>query len=276
MKTYIVKKIGEISNGLKVETILRNEKGLPVYGCLCTSCGARGVPVHHAKWEIARCVSSLHGRDNYKPVSLREIRAEEAAEQRKQRDAEDAKLREAEASLTSTHRKLADLAKKEIAAGRPDPEFVVPQSVSKLKMSLEKARSFVEASCKQFMDETPEAHKYFPDQKNWDCISSYVWNCGVQIATVEVWKQAFDRLVFLGLISEVKKPAPAPVDQPEPVEPEAQSDLVDGWDENGLPCKFTPRQVFLMSSEQYRSAFRLCERSDGTDFSPKVRRSLYQ
>src|ERR1700684_1210950 len=102
MKPYFIKQIGDVSNGLKVETVLRYENGLPVYGCLCTECGARNLPVRHAKWESARCISSLHGRSNYKPVTFEEIRAEEVAGQRKQRDAEDAKLRQAEASLTST------------------------------------------------------------------------------------------------------------------------------------------------------------------------------
>ena len=62
MRELITKQIGEVIDGLEVQTILRYEKNEPVYGCLCLKCGTHGVPVRHDEFRkgTARCISSLH------------------------------------------------------------------------------------------------------------------------------------------------------------------------------------------------------------------------
>jgi hypothetical protein len=61
--------VGQIINGLEIQTILRYESGLPVYGCRCLECGSTLVPVRHAQFRQgnARCIASIHGKANRAP-----------------------------------------------------------------------------------------------------------------------------------------------------------------------------------------------------------------
>jgi hypothetical protein len=276
MKTYVTRKIGEISNGLKVETILRHEKGIPVYGCFCTECGTRGVPVRHDKWEVAKCLSSTHGREKFKPVTLREIRQAEVAEEQRQRDTEEAKVREAETNLTATHQKIHELVKKAVVDGRPDPDFgEIPDRIRNRRMTVKQALAFNEAESRRFVEETPD---YYRCDKNSKTITDYLWNQGVQIPDAEAYKLAFTRCRSLGLLVE---PAPEPitVEQPEPNEPEQKQDdgSVDGFDLNsGEPRRFTQAEIWKMSSSDLKKAFKMWVGKDGEDRRALVKWSMYR
>jgi hypothetical protein len=70
VKTYITKQLGEIIDGLEVQTIIGYDNA-PVYSCRCTDCGARGVTVRHEQFAngTSRCTSSLHGKVRVMPAT---------------------------------------------------------------------------------------------------------------------------------------------------------------------------------------------------------------
>jgi hypothetical protein len=214
----------------------------------------------------------------HKPITLKEIIAEEREEKRRRQEEAERPIREAEATILETHRKLYDLGKQAAIKGQPDAGFEIPESTKALRMTVAQAKKFVAAESKRFVEENPE---YFRCDENVQTINNYLTVQGVNIPNVEAYKAAWERLRTFGLITEhpptPEPPTPVLVEKPQQVEPAPQTEeLIDGWDENGLPCKFTPRQVFLMSSEQYRAAFKLWQRKDGTDLRPQFNRSRYQ
>ena len=72
----------------------------------------------------------------HQPITAREIREQEEAEERRLRDIEEKKTRDAEDALTDTHRRLHNLEKDEVLAGRPDPGWELPESAVGLHLSL--------------------------------------------------------------------------------------------------------------------------------------------
>ncbi len=78
MKTYTTKSLGEVINGLEVQTIIGYDSA-PVYSCRCTECGAKGVTVRHEQFTngTSRCTSSLHGKVRVMPAasSTAEVRS---------------------------------------------------------------------------------------------------------------------------------------------------------------------------------------------------------
>jgi hypothetical protein len=280
LKTYSPRKIGEVINGLEIQTILRSERGQPVYGCLCTECGARGVPVHHEKFNngAAKCISSMHGRSRYQPTTIQKVRAEEAEERRRSEEEQQRPVREAEAQLNATSRKLHELEKSEVLAGRRDPGFELPQSAAGLSMSMDQATEFVRKQAELFAAENSE---YFPSKKNFDAITDYLVKHEIQIPTSDVFKLAWERLRRFGMIEERPTPAPEPqstpvVEQPTEPAPEPQQDgLTDGWDiQTGQPRKYSEREIEHMSSDEFKKAFRMWVTRDA-DRRPKFNRSRY-
>jgi hypothetical protein len=212
----------------------------------------------------------------HRPITAREIRDEEEAEERRLRDAEEQKTRDAENALTDTHRKLFELAKAEVLAGRPDPEFQMPEQIKTRRMTVAKALKFVEAESARFVEETPD---YFRCDKNLKTMHDYLFAQGVQIPDAEAYKLAFDRCRYLGLLDEKPEPAPDPITvEPEPVETSPQTEeLTDGFDiETGEPRKYTQREIWKMSSLEYKKAFKLWYGKDGVDRTPTFHRSRYQ
>jgi hypothetical protein len=277
LKTYIAKKIGEVVNGLEVTGILRNENGLPVYATTCQECGARGVPVRHEQFNTgaAKCISSMHNRNRHQPTTIKQVLAEEAEERRKKEEEAARPLREAEAQLTGNHRKLFDLEKAEVIAGRPDLGWEIPPSVAGKSMTLDEAREFSSREAEAFVAEHPEFYK---SKRNRDTVLDYLLTQGVMIHDRHCYAQAAERLRHFGLLEEqpVLEPQPAPIiEQPSETEPQASSEDLIGWEEStGQQRVFTKREIDLMSSEQFRRIFKLCASRDG-DRRPRFNRSRY-
>jgi hypothetical protein len=206
------------------------------------------------------------------------VRDELAEAERKRLEDEQRPIREAELKLTQTHRKLADLAKAEVIAGRPDPDWTLPQSASDLHMSAEEALKFVGLESDRFVRETPDYHRC---PENQSAVVKYLLDQHVLIPNADCFRDAWQRLKFLGLISEKPEPRPEPTaasTEPEPIKQEAppQSELTDGWDiVTGEPRKFTQAEIWKMSSGDLKKAFRMWTSRDG-DRRPLMRKSMYQ
>ncbi|HKV92339.1 MAG TPA: hypothetical protein VJW20_07305 [Candidatus Angelobacter sp.] len=277
MKTYTAKAIGTVVSGLEVTGILRSENGLPVYATTCQECGARGVPVKHEQFNTgaAKCISSMHGRNRYQPTTIKKVRAEEAEEQRRSEEDQQRPLREAEAQLTENHRKLFDLEKAEVIAGKKDMGWSIPASMAGKSMSLDEAKAFSSREAEAFVAEHPEFYK---SKRNRDAVLDYLLTQGVMIADRHCYSQAVERLRHFGLLEEppAVEPQAAPVVE-QPTEPEPVNDgLTDGWDiQTGQPRKYTEREIEHMSSDDFKKAFRMWVTRDG-DRRPKFSRSRYQ
>jgi hypothetical protein len=211
----------------------------------------------------------------HQPITLKEIREQEAAEERRLRDAEEKKLRDAENALTGTHRKLFELEKAEVLAGRPDPGFVMPEQIKSRQMTVAKALKFATAESKRFAESHPE---YYRCDKNSKIISDYLWSQGVQIPDFEAYEIAFERCRYLGILSERPEPVvEAPVEQPEVIEPEQKQDdgLTAGFDlVTGTPREYTQAEIWKMSSSDMKKAFKLWVTRD-EDRRPLLKRSRY-
>jgi hypothetical protein len=209
---------------------------------------------------------------------MQDILDEERAEEQRKRDEAERPIREAEAKLSETHRKLYQFEKAEVEAGRPDPGWELPTSAAGLSMSVEEAKQFAQSEGEVFVAEHPE---YYASKNNFDAVVRYLSIQGVVIPTRDCFAQAVERLRRFGLLEARPTPAPQlePVESPEPVElTEApSSDLVDGFDiQTGEPRRYSQKEIWKMSSADLKIAFRMWTDSDGTDRRAKFNRSRYQ
>jgi hypothetical protein len=210
----------------------------------------------------------------HQPITARKIREQEDAEARRREEEAKRPIREAEATLIETHRKLHNLEKDETLAGRPDPGWVLPQSAADLSMSLEQAQEHNGKTARQFVAETPE---FYPSNKNYLALREYLVTHRIGIVTVDCWKRAFERLTAFGALEErPTAPEPLPVEQPEPIpESEPTEELTDGFDiATGEPRRYTQREIHHMSADEYKRAFKMWVTRDG-DRRPRINRSMY-
>jgi hypothetical protein len=209
----------------------------------------------------------------HQPITAREIRQQEDAEARRREEEAERPIRQATEALVETHRKLAAIAKAEIAAGRPDPGFEVPESVTSLRMTKTQANNFARSEAEQFVAETPD---YFPCPHNVKAINEFLEAQDVQIPNREVIKLAWERLRTFGFIKERPEPAPEPVTV-EPIETEPKQDdgLTAGFDlVTGTPREYTQAEIWKMSSSDMKKAFKLWVTRD-EDRRPLLKRSRY-
>jgi hypothetical protein len=210
----------------------------------------------------------------HQPITAREIREQEDAEARRREEEAERPIRQATESLVETHRKLAAIAKAEIAAGRPDPGFEVPESVTSLRMTKTQANNFARSEAEQFVAETPD---YFPCPHNVKAINEFLTALGVQIPNREIIKMAWERLRTFGFIKERTESEPVTIQQPEPIEPEPKQNdaLTAGFDlVTGTPREYTQAEIWKMSSSDMKKAFKLWVTRD-EDRRPLLKRSRY-
>lgn len=163
-----------------------------------------------------------------------------------------APVREAEAQLTATIRELRNNAKAEIVANRPDPVSVPVGLQPGERMTLEDAQKFNAAELKKFVDATPE---FFPGDENINLLTTYLLTNGVNIANEKTFQFAYERLQSFNLF-EARPEESAPESEPTITEPQPITSAppkhigIDGR-------KYSEREVYLMSSEEFRKAFGL-------------------
>lgn len=194
--------------------------------------------------------------------NLKAFRSRERAEfedtiEREEQEKTDAPVREAEAKLQATAKELGFLMRQTVVTG-PDPEFRVPES---LPRSMKKADAFPYSCSEAEKLFALEEFKAYHTQENWDIIAEYLDRNGItKFANFDCYKQAFDRLLSLGLLSAKAAdsvPAATPVPEAQPVVEEQPQTFqkpkyagVDGRE-------YTEREVYLMSSEELKSVFGL-------------------
>lgn len=158
-------------------------------------------------------------------------------------------------------------AKNAVLAGKPDPNWKIPASAVGLKMTLEKGRAFAREQGDLFVAHNPD---YYPCSNNLNNIREYLIAQGISIPTEEAFKLAWLRLRELGLIEErpAPEPEPTPIQEPPSEQPTTEPEIDQlGWDlETGEKRLYKPYEVFRMSAEQYRQAFRV---------SPKFTRGYF-
>lgn len=212
----------------------------------------------------------------HKPLSWKEHLENERADENRRHEEQQRPIREAEAALTESHRKIYALEKAEIEAGRTDSAWTMPTSADGLHMTIDQAKVYAQREAEAFVAEHDD---YFPTAANFGAITSYLSAQKIVIPTRDCFAQAAERLRHFGLLEE--RPAPAP--EPAPVEPPTESielteapreELVGIDTATGRERIFTQREVDLMGSEEFRRVFRLCATRD-QDRRPRFDRSRY-
>jgi hypothetical protein len=154
----------------------------------------------------------------HKPLSWKQHLENERIEEERKRDEAERPIREAEAVLNKTHRKLFELEKGEVESGREDPAWRLPQSADGLNMSIDAATEFAQREGEAYIEANPD---YYPCKKNFEAVTAYLSAQGVVIPTQDCFAQAVERLRHFGLLEERPTPAPEPV-APEQVEPDPE------------------------------------------------------
>jgi hypothetical protein len=209
----------------------------------------------------------------HQPITLKEIREAEAAEERRLQEEAERPVKEATAAILDNHRKIAALAKNAVTSGKPDIDFVISDAIRNRRMTVKQALKFNEAESRRFVEDTPS---YFRSDRNSKTITDYLWNQGIRIPDYEAYKLAYERCRYLGLLDERPEPAPEPVTvEPIETEPKHNDALTAGFDlVTGTPREYTQAEIWKMSSSDMKKAFKLWVTRD-EDRRPLLKRSRY-
>ena len=153
-----------------------------------------------------------------------------------------------------------------------DPDFFASPGLENITMEMEAAQRFNREEAAGFVRENPD---YFPSQKNFELLASYMERNGCTIIDRAMWKAAVQRFKAVGLLDE--RTEPETVVEPVQVEPDVNSlprlplshqtqaawrrdtdGSQEGFDLNsGEKRMYTSFQIDRMTADEYRRAFRL-------------------
>lgn len=185
---------------------------------------------------------------------LEELEAEQRAEQEKK----NRPIREAEAQINDTARKLHETVKERILTQRDNEAYLDP-AVANLRLPRQEAENFVKEQARKFLEENPE---YYGCPENFKAITEYLIRQGHLLASAAMLKAAWLRLRQFHLIEERPEPEPEPVVQPQPEQPQQTAQMYAGVDlDTGEPRLYTQREVDLMPAEEYKRKLRLSVRA---------------
>lgn len=175
-----------------------------------------------------------------------------------------------EAALAEAESKQA---REDVLAGKPDKEFVLPDEIKGLRMSLAEAKAYASEQSKLFVEHNPE---YYPCPANVAAITKYLTEqTDVVIPNEECFRLAWVRLRELGLIEQRPVPAPEPVQDQSSKAVPGETELVDGWDlQTGEPRKYSQAEIWKMSSRDVKKAFRMWTDREG-DRRPRFTRGYF-
>lgn len=231
----------------------------PRYSTVCEQCGAKGtVSQRDLASGKARCMAAGCGKEK-----LREYLADTP---RKMQERADARKRAALAAAEQTFKETVNQINRVIQeriAKLKDDEIYISSELRGAKMPSAEAAKFNRGQAAKFISECPEYVPYRSDE-TLQAIGDYFTRNGVAIADSRMIKAAFHRLKDYGLIQRnpVVEPDIEPEETPEPVSVEpsnpATPQTFEGWDTlTGRPRSYTPREVDLMTADEYRRAFRI-------------------
>jgi hypothetical protein len=202
-------------------------------------------------------------------IALRQAKAEIAAQEAAEREAEERPIREATAQLNETHRELFKvmqerLLQMEDVDGNGVSQVYVEQGYIGLAMDWGLAMALNADNYKEFLRDNSSWYWHDPAQNNMRQLFGYLERNSVFISSPEMLKRAALRLDYYHLL-ELRPPEPPAPPRPYvnlTVEETPAPPTYTGWDEaTGDERQFTQRQVDLMSADQYRRLFRV-KRSD--------------
>jgi hypothetical protein len=162
--------------------------------------------------------------ENLKRHRSPERAAFEDAIEEQERAAQLAPIITAQAAQNQRLAAIQEAEKEEIAAGRKDPGFAIPESVAGKSMNLEQATKFSIRGAQDFYRSCEQFRAFFDLAENKTAICNFLDVQGIRIADAECFRLAFERLRDLGLLTEkqsVPEPEPVIVSEPE-ADPEAE------------------------------------------------------
>ena len=178
-----------------------------------------------------------------------ELEAIAAAE----REAVEKPIRDAEKALKATANQLAEAVRQNISTGTDDAFALDPETLKPIPTATVKAWQRQQSAT--FKANNPA---YFACDENFATISAYIERNvpGIRLVSARQLTDAYRRLSEYGLLKE----RPVPVEEPTP-EPEVAQQPSEPKGELGIdpltgePRIYTPREVRMMSSDQYRRCF---------------------
>jgi hypothetical protein len=117
-----------------------------------------------------------------------------------------------------------------------DDKWVLPPSVSGKHLPVDEGNAFNRAEAQRFVAETPE---YYPTQHNMETMLDYLAAQRVQLANVETFRRAFNRLTELGMLET----RPVTVKTPVNLQPDKK--------------EYTDEELNAMTADQYAKAIGL-------------------
>jgi hypothetical protein len=204
-------------------------------------------------------------------IEIRKWKAQIAAEEAAQREAEERPVREAVERLNELHRKIYSTVRERILTMSDEDEngnseCWIDPSVQGLQLEYNLAMKCNAAEYESFLANNPWFW-HDPEQFNMGQLFAYFarQRGTIEIFSAEMYLRAARRLAQYGILKE-RPPEPP---KPEPVEVNFDIDRsaeppapIIGWDEQtGLEREFTQREVDRLSADQYRRIFRV-KRSD--------------
>lgn len=243
----------------------------PRWKATCQRCGTEHILSHQVLLSGgARCLNSGCGKEAMReaaadtPRKARERAEAAASKQRHQREeAEAAKLREAEASLTETARKLYAVERDNVLQ-RSDDELFIDPATANVRMTPDEANRYNAEQAAIFRQRNPNYHV---SKANLETLGTYLEVNGIRIASAEAVQAAYARLDSLGLIEHATVPTPERREKEQPsanrVDPtphlsheKPKREGETGIDPlTGLERFYTVREINRLSSDEYRRAF---------------------
>jgi hypothetical protein len=188
-------------------------------------------------------------------LNRRQFDEEEAALEASAREERERPIREAEARLIETHRKLAALEVERLTGKVRDPERFVDPSVASVKMTASQAHEFNVAEVFKYRTEHPEVF-WCPELV--DLIGAYLDHNALQIVTASMIHSIVSRLGDVGLLPE--RPAePEPdwaEEQREPVQPIEREKHIGIDLSTGEQREYSDFEVERLSADEFRKVFR--------------------
>ncbi len=191
---------------------------------------------------------------------LQAHRQEVEAEENAQREAAMQPVRRAEERLQKTARELYAIEKEAVTSGKPDPGFVMPESVRGKGMRLSQLENFHREESAKFIASTPD---YFPCPENLKTMTDYLAQQGLKIVDAATFRAAFERLRYLGMLKERPEPEPEPQPEPQPeIDPEAaRLNRLRDYETKPVAefCgkEYSQRELDLLSSDEYLRVMRV-------------------
>jgi hypothetical protein len=188
-------------------------------------------------------------------LSTKQFRDEQAALEAAEREERERPIREAEAKLVATHRKIAALEIERLTGKVKDPDRFVDPSVTSVQMTASQAHDFNMAEVIRYRSEHPEVY-WCPELVG--MIGAYLDYNALQIITASMIDNVVSRLGNVGLLPERPvEPKPDPIEeQPEPEQPREREKHIGIDLSTGEQREFSDFEVEKMSADEFRKVFR--------------------